>query len=80
MQHPDGVRYNDVPAMAYAIDPSLFTCRDLYVRIETQGQLTRGQTIADLHEQTGEAPNATVALHVDAARLTQLWVDRVQSL
>ena len=37
LHHPDGVRYNDVPAVAYAIDPSLFTCRDLSVRIETSG-------------------------------------------
>ncbi|ETX03208.1 MAG: hypothetical protein ETSY1_00890 [Candidatus Entotheonella factor] len=80
LHHADGVRYNDVPAMAYAIDPSLFTCRDLHVRIETQGQLARGQTIADVHGQTGEAPNATVALEVDAPRLTQLWMDRVASL
>jgi len=28
----------------------------------------------------GESPNATVALHVDAPRLTQLWVERLQSL
>jgi inosine-uridine nucleoside N-ribohydrolase len=48
LRHPDHVRYNDVPAVAYAIDPSLFTCREVHVRIETQGQLTRGQTVADL--------------------------------
>ena len=80
LQQPDGVRYNDVPAIAYAIDAALFTCRDLYVRIEAQGELTRGQTVADLHEQTGEPPNAAVALQVDAARLTQLWAERVRSL
>lgn len=80
LQDADSVRYNDVPAMAYAIDTSLFTCRDLHVRIETQGPLTRGQTVADVHGQTGEAPNVTVALEVDAPRLTQLWMDRVKSL
>jgi inosine-uridine nucleoside N-ribohydrolase len=80
LHHPDGVRYNDVPAMAYAIDPSLFTCKDLHVRIETQGLLTRGQTIADLYGQIGAVPNAVVALHVDAPRLTQMWVERIQSL
>ncbi len=80
LHHPGGVRYNDVLAMAYAIDPSLFTCQDLYVRIETQGQHTRGQTVADLHRQTGEAPNATVALGVDVARVQQLWIERVKRL
>jgi inosine-uridine nucleoside N-ribohydrolase len=80
LRHPDSIRYNDVPAIAYAIDPSLFTCQDVHVRIETQGQLTRGQTIADLRGQGGELPNVTVAFAVDAARLTQLWVERVESL
>lgn len=78
LHHPDGVRYNDVPAMAYAIDPSLFTCKDLAVRIETSGQYTRGQTVAAVHGQSNALPNATVALGVEAHRLQQLWVERVR--
>jgi inosine-uridine nucleoside N-ribohydrolase len=80
LRHADGVRYNDVPAMAYVIDPSLFTCRDVHVRVETQGQLTRGQTVADLRDQGRAPPNVTVALGVDAARLTHLWVECVGNL
>jgi pyrimidine-specific ribonucleoside hydrolase len=80
LRDPDSIRYNDVPAVAYAIDPSLFTCQDVYVRIETQGQLTRGQTIADLRGQGGAPPNVRVAFGVDAARLTHLWVERVSNL
>jgi inosine-uridine nucleoside N-ribohydrolase len=80
LRHPDSIRYNDVPAIAYVIDPSLFTCQDVHVRIETQGQLTRGQTIADLRSQGVEPPNVTVAFAVDAARLTHLWVERVGNL
>ena len=80
LHHPEGVRYNDVPAIAYVIDPSLFTCRALYVQIETQGRHTRGQTVADLHGQSGAPPNATVALSVNAVSLTDLWVERVRNL
>jgi pyrimidine-specific ribonucleoside hydrolase len=80
LRHADSIRYNDVPAMAYVIDPALFTCQDVYVRIETQGQLTRGQTVADLRGQGSAPPNVTVAFAVDAARLTQLWVERVGNL
>lgn len=80
LRHPDSIRYNDVPAMAYVVDPSLFTCRDVHVRIETQGQLTRGQTVADLRGQGSPPPNVTVAFGVDAARLTALWVERVGNL
>jgi inosine-uridine nucleoside N-ribohydrolase len=80
LRHPDSIRYNDVPAMAYVIDPSLFTCQDVHVRIETQGQLTRGQTVADRRGQGSAPPNVTVAFGVDAARLTHLWVERVGNL
>jgi inosine-uridine nucleoside N-ribohydrolase len=79
LRHPDSIRYNDVPAVAYVLDPSLFTCQNAYVRIETQGQLTRGQTVADLRGQDAP-PNVTVAFGVDAVRLTHLWVERVGNL
>jgi inosine-uridine nucleoside N-ribohydrolase len=80
LRHPDSIRYNDVPAMAYVIDPSLFTCQDAHVRVETQGQLTRGQTVADLRAQGSAPPNVTVAFGVDAARLTHMWAERVGNL
>jgi inosine-uridine nucleoside N-ribohydrolase len=80
LRHPDSIRYNDVPAMAYVIDPSLFSCRDVHVQIETRGHLTRGQTVADLRGQGSASPNVAVAFGVDAVRLTQLWVERVGNL
>ena len=78
--NPGGVRYNDVPAVSYVIDPTLFECKDLPVRIETQGAHTRGQTVANQRNDAGEEPNARVAFGVDAARLTQLWVERVAAV
>ncbi len=71
------IRYNDVPAVAYAIDPGLFTCRELYVSIETHGEMTRGQTVADVRGISGRPPNAKVCLEVDAPRLTEMFVQRV---
>ena len=85
LRNPGGVRYNDVPAVSYAIDPTLFECKDLQVRIETQGAHTRGQTVTDLRTVADtrieqEEPNARVAFGVDDARLTQLWVERVAAV
>lgn len=77
LRNPDGAQFNDVPAMAYAIAPTLFTMRDAYVRIEHRSELTAGQTVADLEGVTGNPPNASVALGVDADRLTELWVERL---
>lgn len=70
---PDGVQYSDVSPMAYAISPGLFECRDLYVRVESQGEFTRGHTVADLRKNSTETPNVSVALDADSDGITELW-------
>lgn len=80
LYNPGGVQYNDVSPIAYAIDPTLFQCVDFYVRVETQGLFTRGQTVADMRKKPEHAPNVSVAMGVDAGRLTELWTERVSSL
>ncbi len=77
LRDPNGAQFNDVPAMAYAIDPTLFAMRDAYVRVECRSELTKGQTVADLDGLTGNRPNASVALGVEADRLANLWVERL---
>ena len=70
----DGVRYNDMPAIGYAINPSLFTARPALVEIETQSELTKGQTVADWN---ATEPNARICLQVDADALTALFTERL---
>ncbi len=70
----EGVRYNDMPAVGYAIDPSLFTSRPAFVEIETHSELTRGQTVADWN---AAAPNASICLEVDATALTDVFTERL---
>jgi inosine-uridine nucleoside N-ribohydrolase len=70
-----GVHYNDVPAIAYAVDPGLFRATRLPVLIETAGTLTRGQTVPDWHRQWGMEPNVEVCLEVDAQRLADWFTD-----
>ena len=74
---PEGVRYNDVPAVAYAVNPGWFETRDMYVTVDYQGPATRGQTVADVRGVTGMEPNATVCLGVDVEGLTGTFVRRV---
>ena len=74
---PEGVRYNDVPAVAYAVNPGWFETRDMYVTVDYQGPVTRGQTVADVRGVTGMAPNARVCLGVDVEGLTGTFVRRV---
>ena len=70
----EGVRYNDMPATGYAINPSLFSARPAYVEIETHSELTKGQTVADFSSAN---PNARICLEVDADALTALFTGRL---
>ena len=70
----EGVRYNDMPAVGYAINPALFTARPAFVEIETHSELTKGQTVADFN---APEPNARICLEVDGDALTALFVERL---
>jgi inosine-uridine nucleoside N-ribohydrolase len=72
-----GVHYNDVPAVAYAIDPSLYEAREYHVRIAIHDPLTRGQTVADVIQRWPYPPNAKVLMEVQAERLADLFTTRV---
>ena len=73
----EAVRYNDVPAVAAAVDPSLMTMQRLPVAVDTGSDLTRGQTVTDWYGLTGRAANVDVCLEVDAQRLTEMVVQRL---
>ena len=70
----EGVRYNDMPAVGYAINPGLFTARPAFVEIETHSELTKGQTVADWN---AAEPNARICLDVDATALTAMFTERL---
>ena len=59
---------HDPLAVAAAIDPSLIVTQRVAVDIETAGELTSGMTVADWRGVWGRAPNAHVAIEVEAPR------------
>lgn len=73
------VGYNDVPAVAYAINPQLFDSRDYFVRISTHDELTLGQTVADVTNMRRRPANAKVLMDVNADQVTELLTNRVIS-
>ena len=80
LHNPDGVQYSDLSPMAYAIAPELFGLREMHVRVETQGEFARGQTVADLRKNSTAEPNVSVAMEVDADAVTELWTDLVSAI
>jgi purine nucleosidase len=68
----------DPVAVGSVIDPSLVRTRRTTVRVETRGEYTSGQTIADL--RSDEEGHVDVAVDVDGPRFVKLFVERLTEL
>ena len=77
LSDPQAVRYNDLPAVAYAIDPTLFQATEYPVTIETHSEVSRGQTVVDRRPSAKNRANVRVCLEVDAERLAELFTERI---
>jgi len=89
-----GAAMYDPLAVGTAIDPTLVTLKDMHVDVETKGEFTRGETVANrmgsnennvLHGDHYEIegvielkPNARVALASDADRFLRLFISRLR--
>ncbi|MDN5764198.1 MAG: nucleoside hydrolase [Humibacillus sp.] len=78
----DSATIGDAGAVCAVIDPTLLTTRPLPIRVELAGTWSRGRTIVDLrdwsgdlaHDPHGEAPTRVeVAMDVDGPRCAELW-------
>jgi len=90
----DGAAMYDPLAVATVIDPTLVTWKEMHVDIETKGEFTRGETVANrmganeknvLHGDHYEIegydilqPNARVVLSSDAERFLALLISRLK--
>jgi inosine-uridine nucleoside N-ribohydrolase len=89
-----GAAMYDPLAVAVVVDPTLVTLKDMHVDVETKGEFTRGETVANrmgsnennvLHGDHYEIdgvidlrPNARVCLASDADRFLQLFITRIK--
>jgi inosine-uridine nucleoside N-ribohydrolase len=47
--------------------------------LETLGEFTKGQTVADPKHFVEDAQNVNVAMKVDSEELVKLWMDGIKS-
>src|SRR5215218_5120590 len=71
---------HDPCAVALGAEPGVVRCVDAFLAIETEGRWTRGATVVDLHGRYGRAPNARIAIELDAARFWDAVVGAVERL
>jgi inosine-uridine nucleoside N-ribohydrolase len=76
----DGAPIHDAVALAHVLRPDLIETVDRHVAVDTESELSRGRTVVDLWRRTGNAPNATVAVDIDANAFAWLLTDRIASL
>jgi purine nucleosidase len=91
----DGAAMYDPLALSVVIDPTLVKLKDMHIDVETKGEFTRGETVAnrmgsyennvlhgDHYEIDGVVPvqnNARVCLSSDSERFLQLFISRVKN-
>jgi inosine-uridine nucleoside N-ribohydrolase len=89
----EGTPMHDPLAVGAVIDRSLITTQDMRVDVETQGEFTRGETVASRHNSSdrkvlrGERyvidgiekvhPNVHVAVESDSKRFIELFISRL---
>jgi len=89
-----GTPMYDPLAVGVAIDSTLVKAPEMHVDVETKGEFTRGETVANRHGYVERnvlhgdhyivegvdqvAPNAKVCVEVEADRFLQLFISRIQ--
>ncbi len=73
----DGVHLHDVIAAALVVAPELFKTRKAWCDVETEGEITRGQTVIDDRPFSPKEPNVEVVSGFDAKKLKNFILSRL---
>lgn len=71
---------HDPFAAAVALDPAIATYRTATVDVETEGRITRGQTVADWYGLWGRSLNARIAWDTDESAFLEDLITRLSTL
>lgn len=74
-----GAPLHDPCTIAWLIDPGMFKTDKMNVDVETQGDLTRGETVCDYYQLTGKPANTEVLLGINRDRFIKLVMDTMKS-
>jgi pyrimidine-specific ribonucleoside hydrolase len=75
-----GSALHDPCAVAYLLEPGLFSYEDLSVDVETEGLITRGMTLADRRKGQSKSPNVRVLTDLDRGGLVALLSEALERL
>ncbi|WP_287281283.1 nucleoside hydrolase [Okeania sp. SIO2G5] len=75
-----GFLVHDAATLAYLFYPETLLLRRSHLQVETQGTLTRGQTLIDRRHRAKIKVNTWVAMQVDAQGLFASFVEDLNTL
>ncbi len=77
-----GFQMHDPLALSAVFRPDLITWEPVYVEVELEGKLTKGETVAYFRYGEGEPPppNMQVSVDVNAEEFIKLFFERVSRL
>ncbi|WP_369473073.1 nucleoside hydrolase [Secundilactobacillus kimchicus] len=76
--HVEGIHMHDPCAMAYVIDPSLFTMLNKHVEIDTSDSISVGSTVVDYDEVLQKEKNVEVGFDIDLDRFRKLIYETLE--
>lgn len=69
----NGLKMYDSCAMAYLLQPEMYTLIDTYVTVELNGEYTKGTTLVDLKGYLKQPNNVTVCMDIDQ-QMFKNWI------
>ncbi|MCF0073781.1 nucleoside hydrolase [Dyadobacter sp. CY261] len=75
-----GAAMHDPCAIAWLMNPGIFTTKSCYVDVETKGELTSGATVVDFYNTLHKEPNATVAYDIDRDAFLDMLFNAIKAL
>lgn len=73
-----GLKMYDSCAIAYLLQPELFTVEETCVDVELNGEMTRGCTVVDLKNYLKRQPNAKVCMDIDGEKFREWFMKSIE--
>lgn len=73
-----GAPMHDLCAVMVLIHPEVFTLKDMYVQVETEGDYSKGTTVGDYYGVSGKKANTTVIMDVDREKFIELMISYIK--
>ncbi len=76
----DGLFVHDSSAVAYVIDPTLFSTKQVHIDVEIHSPINFGHTAVDDRLKSEGEPNVHICVDVDNERFLNLYQERLMSI